>query len=374
MKIILPYNEILPTKKAHDAYLFQQAYYLGQKDEVTLVVGKGSYSKEALLNHYGLENFLPHNLLQIRELPIIRKNNPLHWSWNFPFFFFTQNFLKQSAKAVRGAVILTVFKQGNYHLFKKSPELKYIYEVHEVHYYPEESYDKKKVAQEALMLAQADLVVTTTEALAAILKAPPYRLQNRIVVLPLASSVSSLPLKNANKNSPCFAYVGQLYGSQGVHLLLEALVTVPEAKLKIVGGKERELFHYRNVAKALGVAERVVFTGYLPPSQLPLQLQEVDAFVAPFLPTSKMPYVAHVKLVEYICFGKPVVAPNLKVVKEHFPENRGVHLFEAGNSASLSHALRSIDLERLQGEILPLRSSYSWEQRAERYHSLIQSL
>ena len=65
---------------------------------------------------------------------------------------------------------------------------------------------------------------------------------------------------------------------------------------------------------------RAKFYGYCAPSQIEEIVRDSHAFVAPFELTGRMPFVAHTKLHEYSAWGRPFIAPDAPIVREHFSE------------------------------------------------------
>ena len=367
MRIIYPYNEILPKRKAHDVFVFHECAALAAKENcsVTLLVGKGS--NRDLFSHY----HVPKNThFHIHPLWIVRKNNPFRISWNFPFFFLCQRYIQRQRPDV---VICSVRGQAAYHLKRKIPGVQYIYEVHELAYYPNQS-PTPLVQAERDMLAAADLITVTTEALKQILNAPPYSLKNRIEVVPLAVLAEPLPsLSSADILQ--LAYVGQLYAGQGLPNLLTALSQTQNVHLKVIGGTPQQITDLQKLARELGVDGSVTFLGFIPPSEIPLSLKDVHAFVAPFETTGRMPYVAHTKLFEYAHWGRPILAPDLPIVREHF--STGVLLYEPDNPSALAACIHNLQQEsirtQLQDEITTYKGRFSWQARAKTYASLLQT-
>lgn len=364
-RILHPYNEILPKRKAHDVFIFQQCAELARAHcSVTLLCGRGSLENSLLHEHYATPK-LPS--FEIKQLPIIRKNNFLNVSWNFPFFFFCQ---KEINKQRPDWVILSVRKQGAYHLARKIPGVRYLYEVHELCYYPTVPTHPLKIQSERALLQKADLITVTTNALKDILIKPPYSLQVPIEVVPLAVAQTPL-LPPSTKPTITLMYIGQLYAGQGVELLLQALAQVDGIHTTIVGGKKEEIDRLRALAKQWGVDEKVKFLGFVPPHALREIAQEADVFVAPFKNKGRMPYVAHTKLLEYAQWNRPIIAPKLPVVEEHFQKGAGALLYEADNVSSLAACLSSIKEEglrkRLQEEMHRYRGKFSWETRIAAY-------
>lgn len=370
MRACYLYNEILPKKSAHDVYIFHQCNALAAQGlVVSLLCGRGKMTLTQLREHYNAEHSFT-----ITQLPIIRKNNPLNISWNRPFFFLAQRALKKLAPRV---VFLSVSKQAKYHLKRRLPSTFYIYEAHELSYYPDCDFDPARAKEESSLFNLADLVVVSTEAMKEILLSAPYALQTPVEVIPLAVGAKELPPPPA-AITPALFYVGQLYDGQGIPLLLKALERVPEWSLKIVGGKPHEINNLSTLAKTLKMQNRVEFLGFCPPSKLSELVKEAHAFIAPFEAKGRMPYVAHTKLLEYAHWGRPIIAPDLPAVREHFPGRKGVMLFKAEDLDSLSDALQQmLKAERraqLQQEIGQYKNGFTWEKRAIHYKHLIEQV
>lgn len=336
--------------------------------DVTLLIGRGS-DTEHLFTYYNIPYC---ERLHIDPLFIVRKNNPLGISWNFPFFFLCQRSIQ---RARPDAVILSVRKQGAYHLRHKVPGVRYVYEVHELTFYPNAPDQHLLEAQEERdMLKQADLVTVTTDALKVILEAPPYSLKNRIEVVPLAVQATALP-PPASTEKLQLAYVGQLYAGQGVTILLKALSKTQNVHLKILGGRPAEITHLKEFARTLGIGDSVTFLGFTPPYEIPQAIQDVHAFVAPFENTGRMPYVAHTKLFEYAHWGRPIIAPDLPIVREHFHTGNGVLLFKPGDPVALASCIQQLQQEptriKLQNGISTNSGRFSWAARAKKYARLL---
>ncbi len=72
-----------------------------------------------------------------------------------------------------------------------------------------------------------------------------------------------------------------------------------------------------------------------------------------------------------------MVVPDLPSVREHFVDQEGVLLFEAGNLSSLADALKKLEnqtlREKLQQKIERL-DHFSWQKRASHYTDLLKRL
>lgn len=377
MHIIYPYNEILPKRTAHDVYIFNNCVSLAKEGfQVELLCGAGSQNDGSICEHYHVPSLYG---MKTRHLPILRKNNIFSLSWNRVFFYFAQRVLKQERPDV---AIFSVLKQGHYHFQRKIPGVRYVYEAHQLAWYPHMPLEAKQqeVEMEKSILRKADLVTVTTEALRKILLEAPYSLDVPVKVVPLAVNVSVLPLPEpqASDSLPTAMYVGQLYKGQGIENLLNAIGKAPTIRLEIVGGTETEIKNLKAYSTILGVSDRVRFHGFCSPSKLSSIVSNADVFVAPFEPEGRMPYVAHTKLLEYISWGRPIIAPDMPVVREHFPDGKGVMLFESGSTRGLSDRLTEISQpiirEALQKKSSENVGAYNWQARSERYGKILRGL
>ena len=373
MRITYPYNEILPTRKAHDAYVWRNCVSLAETGaEVALACGAPSLADDALARHYATA--LPVNF-SVARLAILRRNWGLPFTWNRVFDTAAQRLL---ADARPDVAIVSVRKQGRYHFARKLPGVRYVYEVHELAWYPTfgpARDGEAAIAAERDMLARADLVTVTTGALRDILTAAPYRLANRIEVVPLAISTQpSVP--DATHGEPLHVmYIGQLYAGQGVEDLLEAVARVNGVTATIVGGTPAEIAGLRAALPAEAL-ERVRFTGFVPPAGIPALAAGAHAFAAPFRNERRMPFVAHTKLAEYAALRRPVVAPDLPIVHEHFPQG-GVRTYRPNDVSSLAAALSSLrDTGRWTECMSALASARitRWADRARDYREVLESV
>jgi glycosyltransferase involved in cell wall biosynthesis len=100
---------------------------------------------------------------------------------------------------------------------------------------------------------------------------------------------------------------GRLVREKGVHLLVRAIAGIPSAVLAIAGeGPERE--RLRALARALGVADRVHFSGRRPSTVMPDWLNALDLLALPSQGARGWSEQFGRILVEAMACGVPVVA------------------------------------------------------------------
>jgi len=104
-------------------------------------------------------------------------------------------------------------------------------------------------------------------------------------------------------------YAGNFQPYQGIPLLLEAASQVKNDRIVFVfvGESPAAVEREKDRARELGIAEKVFFTGQVPPSQIPLFIGLADVLVSPRLSGTNTP----LKIYSFLKSGKPLVATNL---------------------------------------------------------------
>lgn len=109
-------------------------------------------------------------------------------------------------------------------------------------------------------------------------------------------------------NAPMGCFVGRLEREKGLESLLQALaLTITEQKLLLVGSGSLEP-DLRALAASLGIADRIVFTGYIPQENLPTYLRAADFLVLPSITTSRFREPWGLVVNEAMNSGLPVIA------------------------------------------------------------------
>lgn len=373
MRLLYLYNEILPKRSAHDVYIWRNCLSLAQAGaQVTLAVGTGSGSDTFLHQHYQSD---AHANFRVRRLAALRKSFGLPITWNWVFLYAAQ---KAITHAKPDWVVMSVLKQGLYHLAacRRIAGVRYCYEAHELQYYPNIDVSslaprqRARLDAEIAMLRACDLVTVTTTALANILKAGPYALpQQRVAVIPLATMPGEpLPMLRCRDGEPfTLGYVGQLYRGQGMERLIEALALTPlRIRLTVIGGSKNDIARLEAHAKQCGVGSRIQWQGFQPPNVLSDRVADVQAFVAPFDSTTRMPYVAHTKLIDYVAWGRPFIAPRLPVVIEELRDVRdaGCVLYAPDDTNALADAIKMLALPTQYARVAEIASSRQWRAKA----------
>lgn len=104
-------------------------------------------------------------------------------------------------------------------------------------------------------------------------------------------------------------YAGNFQPYQGIPLLLQAAARISDERvvLLMVGESPSAVRQAKESAAALGISDRIVFTGQVPPGHMPLYLEMADALVSPRLSGTNTP----LKIYSFLKTGKPCVATRL---------------------------------------------------------------
>ncbi len=138
-------------------------------------------------------------------------------------------------------------------------------------------------AANRLLLGDADAVVVPTPAILSRVQLP----SDRIFLVPAAVPQRPAPPQAVadfrarhGLSGKVVLFVGRVNREKGVELLIPAFARVPDAQLVLIGAVYERRWLNRLLAKH-GVANRVVITGQLPPSQVASAYAGADVFAFP---------------------------------------------------------------------------------------------
>lgn len=114
---------------------------------------------------------------------------------------------------------------------------------------------------------------------------------------------------------PVLGYLGRLTPEKGVQDIVAALPALPEdTRLLVVGGGERGAIEAQ--ARALGVGERLVFTGAINRLDTPRYLSAMDALVVPSRTTARWKEQFGRVIAEAMLCGVPVIGSDSGAIPE----------------------------------------------------------
>ncbi len=173
-------------------------------------------------------------------------------------------------------------------------------------------------------------------------------------------------------------YTGTFEPYQGIDILIDASTDIissqPGVRFILVGGKPEQVEHYRKRTRDLSVDEHFVFTGSVPPEEVPVYIQHSDVLVSPRLEGNNTP----LKIYSYLRSGKPIVAtnhlthtqvlnPDVAVLTDCTPDAFGQGLLDVLQDSALGKKLSDNARELA-------REKYSYETYLQKTKELIDYL
>ncbi len=178
-------------------------------------------------------------------------------------------------------------------------------------------------------------------------------------------------------------FVGSFYAYEGLDLLLQALPfvlrQVPHARILLVGGGPEETV-LKAMARTLGIADKVVFTGRVPHAEVQRYYSVVDVLAYPRRPMRLTELVTPLKPLEAMAQGRLLVASDVGGHRELIRDGETGVLFRAGDAEALAAALTRLFAEREQWPALReqgrryVENERSWASSVARYRDVYDSL
>lgn len=178
-------------------------------------------------------------------------------------------------------------------------------------------------------------------------------------------------------------FIGSFYAYEGLDLLLDAFPQMlrrrPELRLLLVGGGPQDAA-LRAQAVALGVADKVVFTGRVPHAEVQRYYDLVDVLVYPRHSMRLTELVTPLKPLEAMAQGRLLVASDVGGHKELIRHGETGWLFKAGSRDALADAVETLLEHRADWPRLRLAGrkyverERNWSNSVARYRPVFERL
>lgn len=136
-------------------------------------------------------------------------------------------------------------------------------------------------------------------------------LAQQLSIDPSPEDIAELRKEYDLENAFIVGYTGTFEVNQGLELMAKALALVqdsmPDARLFFVGGKPEQVNAFRNFCRELGIEDRVVLPGVLPPEKMQTVMMACDVLTSPRSRGTNTP----LKLYSYLKSGVPILATDL---------------------------------------------------------------
>lgn len=209
-------------------------------------------------------------------------------------------------------------------------------------------------ALESHALRRADAITTICEGLVDDIAMRGIN-RARITVIPNAVDVgafhfgaepdAALRAKLGLADATVLGFAGSFYGYEGLDLLLDAaaqlLTSQPRLRVLLVGGGPQEQA-LRAQASALGLQDRVIFTGRVPHARIQRYYDLIDVLAYPRKSMRLTELVTPLKPLEAMAQGRMLVASDVGGHRELIRDGETGFLFRAGDADALARATEAL--------------------------------
>ncbi len=247
-------------------------------------------------------------------------------------------------------------------------------------------------ALETYALKRADHVTTICEGLRQDIVARGVP-SSRVTVIPNAVDISGFSVGGAPDEAlktklglagcTVIGFIGSFYAYEGLDLLVAALpqmlAQIPDIRLLLVGGGPQEMA-LKEQARALGLADKVIFTGRVPHQEVQRYYDLVDVLAYPRHSMRLTELVTPLKPLEAMAQGRLLVASDVGGHKELIQDGKTGILFTAGSADSLAQAIvRLLSQKERWPELKKAGREYveaerNWAKSVARYQEIYQRL
>jgi len=148
-----------------------------------------------------------------------------------------------------------------------------------------------------------------------------------MTAIPMGISPAMVPdgISYEDVDPNCVAYLGSMSKVRRMDFVLylfkKVILARPDARLLMIGGGDQpeDIEDLKRLTEEIGIAKHVIFTGFLPMKKALEMVKQALVCLSPFYPTPILNSTSPTKLVEYMAYGRAVVAndhPEQKLVLE----------------------------------------------------------
>jgi 1,2-diacylglycerol 3-alpha-glucosyltransferase len=197
-----------------------------------------------------------------------------------------------------------------------------------------------------------DVATTPTETAATILRGQHIHIpvhaiscgvdETRFRPDPTVDSAAMRRRYGLDPNRCVFLFVGRVDQEKRLDVLLRALVILDRDDIQLgIAGRGRYFAEVQAFARQLNVGDRAIFTGYVPPDDLPGLLNSVDIFAMP-----SEAELQSIATLESMSCGRPVLAANARALPELVKDGVNGYLFTPGDPSDAACRMAQLVGER----------------------------
>jgi 1,2-diacylglycerol 3-alpha-glucosyltransferase len=230
-----------------------------------------------------------------------------------------------------------------------------------------------------------DAITTPTETAAAILRQQPLHVPVQAISCgvdtqhfyprPSLDRAAIRARFKLDPDRPLFLYVGRLEGEKRLDILLRALALQKNSDARLaIGGKGSQAHALAALARHLGIADKVTFTGYISHEDLPLLLGAADIFCMP-----SPEELQSIATLEAMSSAKPVLAADARALPELVTSGVNGMLFRPNDAEDAARAMQQLldgapVWEQMGAAGLARSRAHSLENTIRRYEGVYRTL
>ncbi|MFQ5737524.1 MAG: glycosyltransferase family 4 protein [Acidobacteriota bacterium] len=142
---------------------------------------------------------------------------------------------------------------------------------------------------------------------------------------------------------------GLITERHGLDTALEAVASlrdaIPRIRFHIYGTGDGFLQQCRSLTEQLELTDVVRFHGFISIEEIAAAIRRVDLGIIPNKRTVFTEINLPTRILEYLCLGRPVVAPRTEGITDYFDDN-ALFFFEPGNAESLARTILRVKRDR----------------------------
>lgn len=200
------------------------------------------------------------------------------------------------------------------------------------------------------------------------------------IVLPDGASYSTDGTRKLKKNSSGqlkIGYAGSFYSGRGIEIILDIAKRHTRHRFMLIGDNTN--FGHESSLGELSLPANVEVLGFIPPKDVRFQLESCDILLAPYQEgtvdaggRNTTRWMSPLKIFEYMAAGRPIIASDLRALREVLVDEINCLLVRAGDIQAWETAIHTLQESQAIRERIASRAredfekNYSWERRAVR--------
>lgn len=176
-------------------------------------------------------------------------------------------------------------------------------------------------------------------------------------------------------------YHGTIVERNGIGVALEAVAhardNIPFISFEVYGEGDFVNQFLQRISQ-LNLEDVVHYHGHIPAEKIAAEIESADIGLVPNKPSTHWDLAFPTRILEYLCMGKPVIAPRTRGIMDYFSED-SLCFFTPGSSEDLSRVILSLyrnpdGVKEIRDRGIAVYQDHRWELQKEHFTALVRSL